>query len=782
MKLRLLFPIVVIALIIGIDSLALSQSEAVLHNFTVMPDGKSPQASLIADTSGNLYGVTQGGGTYGYGVVFKLSLSGGKWIQSLLYHFTGTSDGAFPSSTLIFDKAGNLYGEAYGGLTTCYEGCGVVYRLSPNADGSWTQAVIYNFVGGTDSSIAYGSLIFDGVGNLYGVGNGGASNQGTVFALTPRTQGQWTETILYNFTGLADGGGPDGALVFDTAGNLYGTTSYGGDPNCDTSNNNEGCGIVFKLTNNGSGNWIESTLLQFEWLNGAYPVGNLVIDSTGNLYGLTFQGPGGYCSCGTFFRLSPNVDGGWTYSLLYTFAGGPDAEYVNGGLIEDSQGNFYGTSYNGGLTSAGGGVGTVFEISPSSAKTWKEKVLYRFTKDGFVGQNPSAGVIVDSLGSLYGTAPSGGVDCLDSVGCGGTVFELSPASGKWIANSLYQFAPGGDGFFPLNTPARDSAGNLYVAASIGGKNVCGAQSCGAVFQFSPLANGTYSERDIYDFTTGATYNGQQVSSFIFDSSGNIYGTSEYGGSVSCSGGIGCGMVFQFSPTPNCPLSPTLLYNFQGGSDGEYPAAALTFDANGNLYGTTLFGGGGLNGCCGTVFELTPGSGSAWTEKTLYAFKGTTDGDAPNSSLVFDSLGNLYGTTEIGGVNTHICPYNCGTVFKLSQNVAGQWTESVIHAFTGGSDGIYPRSVIIDGDGNLFGTTYAGGKDSTTFCGGGCGTGFELSPSNGSWTKTILYSFQPYEVSGDGAEPGAGLALAADGSLYGTTIPEGLHLPTSTEWS
>jgi uncharacterized repeat protein (TIGR03803 family) len=772
--------IVVIALVVGIASVAAGQTEVVLHNFTVMPHGKNPQVNLIADAAGNFYGVTPGGGSYGYGVVFKLSLSAGKWTQTVLYNFTGGSDGSYPLGPLVFDKAGNLYGEAQGGLTTCYEGCGVVYRLSPNTNGTWTETVIYNFLGGTDSAVVYGALIFDSAGNLYGVGDGGLHGEGTIFELSPNTQGQWTETILYNFTGLGDGANPDGALTFDAAGNLYGTAVHGGDPNCAYDQDDNSCGVVFKLANNGDGTWTQSTLLQFEGLNGAYPSGNVVIDAAGNLYGVTSNGPGYGCyfGCGTFFRLSPNSDGGWTYSLLYTFAGGPDAESPNGGLMEDSQGNFYGTSVGGGITGCSGyGCGTVFEISPSSGKIWKEKILYRFSNVGFVGENPLAGLLEDSTGNLYGTAYYGGVDCISyNLGCAGTIFELSPASGKWTANSLYQFSPGSDGLDPFNAPVLDGAGNLYLSTALGGNYSCGTQSCGGVFEFSPLANGAYSEHGIYDFTS-INYELQYVSSFILDSSGNLYGTAEYAGTGSCSTDVGCGTVFELSPAANGAWQQTVLYNFQNDKDGEFPTAALTFDAAGNLYGTTT-GGPNPDGCCGTVFELTPGSNGQWAKKILYAFSGTIDGNQPNSTLVFDSAGNLYGTTELGGAFTQGCGIyaganGCGTVFKLSPNLSGGWTESVVHAFTGHPDGAHPNAVTIDSDGNLYGTTALGGKDSATYCSGGCGTVFELSRAAGSWAKTTLYSFQPYEMIGDGAEPRAGVAIGADGSLYGTTATGGL---------
>ena len=380
--LRLLAMLTCVASLV-VASLPAAGSEAVLHSFNISQLGSTPETKLVADAYGNLYGTTSSGGAYRGGIVFELSPNskGGGYTQTVIWNFGGS--GQFDPGQLIFDSLGNLYGTA-----STNEG-GAVFKLVPGVGGAWTMNTIFSFTGDAGPE---GTLNFDSAGNLYGVNSAG---NGAVYELSPNAQGQWIETTLYSFTGLGDGGSPNSGLAFDAAGNIFVTTWYGGDPDCNEWYRNASCGVVFKLTNNGGGTWTESTLLVFDITNGAYPLGGLVFDSTGNFYGATEGGPGNneYCfpGCGTVYRMSPNSDGSWTQTLLYTFAGGPDAADPNGDLVLDGQGNLYGTSYYGGLTNCGvTGCGTVFEISPSSGAFWNEKVIYRFSKGsgGFYPQAP----------------------------------------------------------------------------------------------------------------------------------------------------------------------------------------------------------------------------------------------------------------------------------------------------------------------------------------------------------------------------------------------------------
>jgi hypothetical protein len=347
--------------------------EQVLYAFQGGSDGSSPSSGLIFDSSGNLYGTTaEGGGgacTNGFagcGTVFELSPNGsGGWMESMLYSFQGGSDGASPSSGLIFDQAGNLYGTAsHGGVFVGgNDGLGTVFELSPNGSGGWTESVLYSFQGGSDGEYPQG-LIFDQRGNLYGTTSGGGGTCGkfgvgtcgTVFELSPNGSGGWTETLIYVFQSSDGIWNPNPGLVFDEAGNLYGTTPQtGGSAGCF---NGLGCGAVFELSPNGSGGWREALLYAFRGgSDGGYPTPMLIFDRAGNLYDTAEQGGQAQCpstdfGCGTVFELSPNGSGGWTKTTLYSFQGGSDGWNPQAGLIFDETGNLFGTTSGGGMLRA----------------------------------------------------------------------------------------------------------------------------------------------------------------------------------------------------------------------------------------------------------------------------------------------------------------------------------------------------------------------------------------------------------------------------------------------
>jgi uncharacterized repeat protein (TIGR03803 family) len=286
------------------------------------------------------------------------------------------------------------------------------------------------------------------------------------------------------------------------------------------------------------------------------------------------------------------------------------------------------------------------------------------------------------------------------------------------------------------------------------------------------------EQVLYAFQGPAKDGGYPSSGLTMDSSGNLYGTTQFGGVVSapCNpeySPLGCGTVFELSPNGTGGWTETVLYNFLGGSDGQYPSSGLIFDQAGNLYGATQAGGASNNG---TVFELSHGSGG-WTETILYSFQGgTTDGASPQGNLIFDQSGNLYGTTSSGGNLSSDCDYfgggSCGTVFKLSPNGSGGWTETVLFEFPGSyapgstTDGSSPNGgMVFDQAGNLYGTTQAGGSGPCTGADFGCGTVIELSHGVSGWTETVLYNFQG---GSDGALPQAGLIFDQSGNLYGAT--------------
>jgi uncharacterized repeat protein (TIGR03803 family) len=393
--------------------------EKVLHSFKFNgKDGLAPIAGLIFDAAGNLYGTTSAGGSAQHGAVFELSpKTGGGWTEKILHTFNDNgTDGYFPDAGLIFDAAGNLYGTTVAGGAHNY---GTVFELSPKAGGSWTENVLHSFsYNGTDGSYPYASLIFDAAGNLYGTTGFGGSGAcslgcGTVFELTPAGGGVWTETVLHNFIANgADGTGPDASLIFDASGNLYGTTVTGGA---------NGYGAVFELTPGGA-NGPDTVLYSFidNGKDGVEPEASLIFDAAGNLYGTTLFG-GAYVY-GTVFELTPKAGGGWKETVLHSFDNpafdGKDGAEPVAGLILDATGNLYGTT-----TKTGGayGDGIVFElVRPASGEHWKERLLHTFPSHRFDGTNPSAGLIFDAAGNLYGTTANGGTAGY------GTVFELTP--------------------------------------------------------------------------------------------------------------------------------------------------------------------------------------------------------------------------------------------------------------------------------------------------------------------------------------------------------------------
>lgn len=390
-------------------------TEKVLHSFNSDGmDGYQPYSNLIFDGAGNLYGTTSKGGIHpcssggGCGAVFELSPKpGGGWKEKIIHSFNG-SDGCEPLAGLILDATGNLYGTtstcgAYGG--------GTVFQLSPNGSGGWTRKTLHTFGNGMDGSGPQAGMTFDDAGNLYGTTwGGGLYGFGTVFELSPSSNGGWTRKILHNFNDDGvDGKSPVAAVVFDAMGNLYGTTLEGG-----TYND----GTVFELSRRKSGGWKEEVLYSFSGItgdgDGRLPWGGLTLDANGNLYGTTAAG-GKYYSNGTVFELS--LEGGsWVETVVHSFGNGTDGANPRSGLIFDAAGNLYGTTYNGGTDNHG----TVFELSQLNDGTWMEGVLYSFNSNGVGGSLPHAGVTFDGKGNLYGTTFVGGTYGY------GTVFKFTP--------------------------------------------------------------------------------------------------------------------------------------------------------------------------------------------------------------------------------------------------------------------------------------------------------------------------------------------------------------------
>jgi uncharacterized repeat protein (TIGR03803 family) len=398
--------------------------------------------------------------------------------EQAIHVFHG-NDGATPFARLIFDAAGNLYGTTFEGGDFLSDG--VVFKLARGGDGKWAETVLHRFYGSPDGSRPPGGLIFDAAGNLYGTtSDGGASGAGTVFKLAHGTNGKWKETVLYSFTGGdLDGAFPASGLVLDRAGNLYGTTVYGGSLQpCpfDPDGTPPGCGIVFKLTPGAHGKWTETMLHSFGiGQNGATPSG-LVPDAAGNLYGTTVTGSAS--GNGTVFKLTHRTNRQWTETVLHSFgkAGGEDGVGPYSDLIFDRAGNLYGTTAFGGASDSG----TVFKLAHGAHGKWTETVLHPFTGTGNDGATPYGGLVLDGLGNLYGTTAEGGA------GSNGTVFKLARAHGKWTETVLHSFN-GHDGTGSFGGLIFDTAGGTLYGTSPHGDDLhdCPAGGCGIVFEVKP---------------------------------------------------------------------------------------------------------------------------------------------------------------------------------------------------------------------------------------------------------------------------------------------------------
>ncbi|HZP61900.1 MAG TPA: choice-of-anchor tandem repeat GloVer-containing protein [Terriglobales bacterium] len=419
--------------------------EVVLHTWveTSTKENGGSFAGMTIDAAGNLYGATFGteACSVGCGSVFKLvKQAGGGFRYQTLHNFKGglAGDGSNPFGAPILDSAGNIYGTTMGGGFGLQSG--VVYKLTPTGNGEYTESVLHEFgaFGTNDGSEPFSTLAFDGAGNLYGTTNQGGGGVGgtfclngcgTVFKLSPSADGTWTESVIHSFPGTpgnTDGQNPHGGVVFDSKGNLWGTTENGGNMQaCLPFADFTGCGTVFELTPQPDGTWTESFLLKFDGEStGFNPWDGLVIDAADNLYGMVTNGGGGN---GAVFKLTPRARGGVTEAIIHPFTvcGTTCTDGANpfNGLTLDAAGNLYGTTDLGGGGGSATGSGTVFKLTPNSNGTYAEHILHRFTggRDGGAPQDDR--VAVDSNGNVFGTTLNGGDIGFCPLGCG-VVFEI----------------------------------------------------------------------------------------------------------------------------------------------------------------------------------------------------------------------------------------------------------------------------------------------------------------------------------------------------------------------
>jgi uncharacterized repeat protein (TIGR03803 family) len=367
-----------------------------------------------------------------------------------------------------------------------------------------------------------------------------------------------------------------------------------------------------------------------------------------------------------------------------------------------------------------------------AAQAVNQQVIYNLPGGSSGGANAHSNLVVTSSGLIYGTAASGGFKN------NGTVFELRPkAGGGWNVRTIHFFKGGSDGYNPVGNIVFDASGNLYGATSSDGG--------GTVYQLAPNGNGSWTLRTIYSFQSYPNAN-TPYAGLTIDASGNLYGTTNSGGAN------GVGAIYKLSPNGDGTWSESVLYSFGSFSgDGQYTWAEPVFDAAGNIYGTTVLGGAYGSG---TVYRLSPNSDGTWTETILYSFTGQADQGVPKDAVWLDSSGNIFGTASADGTS------GAGTVFELSSNSNGSWTEKTLHTFGAVGDGYRPFSNLTpDAAGNLYGTTYVGGAY-------GAGCVYRLHPgADGRWSENVVYSFTGLS---DGNAPATGVTLGGKGVFYGGT--------------
>jgi uncharacterized repeat protein (TIGR03803 family) len=432
-------PLICLLVLVLASPASAEWKERVLYSFQGgARDGSLPVGGVVFDSQGNLYGVLQEYGPESCaplanecGAVFQLTPpahKGDPWTETLIYKFQGkgANDGESPNGGLLIDGRGNLYGvTAYGGTGNCVllgvsAGCGTVYEISPpkQKGRAWTETILYSFPTSKQGYVPRGDLVFDGAGNLYGAtlfggGKGTTCDPfyqycGAVFELSPpkKQGGNWTEKVLHAFAAGTDGFNPNGGLVLDSEGAVYGTTPLGGNQLCNFGNGQVGCGIAFELTssNRRVGPWTEKVLHRFtEKPDGGGPNGGLIFDAKGSLYGTA--GGGGRYGSGVVFRLSRERSGQWVESVLYDFTGGDGGQGPNGPLRFDSDGNLYGTAIGGAYFS-----GVVFRLSrpPRLGSSWIFSLLYSFL--GIPdGHYPTDGLVIHDGNHLYGSNKVRGV-------------------------------------------------------------------------------------------------------------------------------------------------------------------------------------------------------------------------------------------------------------------------------------------------------------------------------------------------------------------------------------
>lgn len=644
-----------------------------LAHFVPAPGGINPNA-LILGQDGNYYGTTADGGKWGYGTFFSMTPAG---VVKTIASFDGTN-GAYPDTGLIQARDGTFYG------TTPFTGGvadGTIFKVT--SGGVLTALVTFDGINGTEPD----ALIEGADGNLYGTSPfGGTFEVGAIIRVTP----SGVVTTLASFNG-AKGYQPN-SLLQATDGNFYGTCASGGASR--TGSAFSGAGTVFKMTPAG----VVTTLVSFDGTNGFAP-DSLVQAADGDFYGTTLYSSDFGQGNGTAFKM--NRQGRLT--ALATF---PDRNsQPEGGLLQASDGNFYGTTLRGGSA----GKGSVFQLTPAGALS----TLVSFTSTNFGGDKLNH-VVQGSDGNLHGTTNRGGLTNE------GTIFQVTLAGALTTTVSFSSV----NGFGPTGV-IRGPGSDFYGTTDLGG-----TRNEGSIFRVTP----TGVLDNLVTFN-GANGDGPTDLIKARGHDTNLYGTTSYGGSLDN------GTIFKMTPAG----ALTTLYSFSG-NDGATPSTGLLQGKDNNFYGMTAYGGATSQG---TVFKVT----SQGVFTTLISFDGANgeqpgegaNVDVPGQPLIQDSNGNLYGTTGSGGA------YGYGTVFKLT--LKGVLTT--LHSFDGVTGSGIGATLATGADGNFYGTTTFDGLYE------GNGTIFKLTPK-GVFTTLVRFN------GANGANPAGGLTRAGDGTFFGTT--------------
>ncbi len=698
-----------------------AQTETVLHAFGAPKtphDGSLPSAPLILGADGNYYGTTPSGGTSGpagyingNGTVFKMTPSGSVTVLHSFQDGTVDDDGAEPLGGLVQGLDGNFYGTTCSGgstKTVDFAGYGTLFRMTPQG----VVTILHDFGDGTvvaDGINPKSTLMMGIDGALYGTtttgGAGTNGGGGTVFKATLVGK----ITILHSFDN--EGYSAEGTLPLDiiqgTDANFYGTTSRGG---------LGGSGTVFKMNSEGTVTVLHQFQIQSPVYDGASPTGRLVEGTDGEFYGTTASGTG---ANGTIFKITPS--GRITILYFFNTPSWSDGVSPIGGLVQDGNGHFWGTTYRGGANQ-GGGLGTIFQITEEGVLT----TLHLFAgSDPNDGQYPEAALVLTPQGNLIGTTFGGGAAAV------GTVFQIT-ASGAYTILHSFQERALQDGQNPTQGLVAGPGGFFYGTAT------------SAFFKISPQADFAL----IPQLPPASAHPVLYQAGMVLDADGNFYGIGSFG-----SGSGGAGGVFKTTPDG----IDTLLHSFfvdPFSPDGLSPRGGLTLGPDGKYYGT-LAAGGSAGG--GSIFSVT----KQGVVSILHDFgDGTVAGDGlePHGKLILASDGCLYGTTYRGGANPQNPSGGYGTAFKITM----EGSLTILHRFADGSvlhDGWAPEAGLIQAsDGNFYGTTYGGGIYAI-------GTIFKMTKAG---VVTILHSFTGGLDMDDGARPKAPLIELADGNLGGTS--------------